>query len=71
LVEVGFATLWGWLWATMDAASIPEEEKYKLVREGIFHLTFLDDLIVREVDGVKKTKYRHLFGNDPKIRLLM
>jgi hypothetical protein len=68
LVEVGFAMLWGRLRATMDAVFIPEEEKYKLVREGIFRLTFLDGLIVREVDGVMKTKYRHLFGDDPKIR---
>jgi hypothetical protein len=32
LVEVGFATLRGWLRATMDAVFIPEEEKYTLVR---------------------------------------
>jgi hypothetical protein len=29
LVEVGFATLWGRLQATMDATFIPAEEKYK------------------------------------------
>jgi hypothetical protein len=46
---------------------VPEEEKYKLVREGIHHLTFLDGLIVNEIEGKALTKYGHLFGVDPKI----
>jgi hypothetical protein len=48
LVEVRFATLWGRLRAMFDAAFMPEEEKYKLMREGVHHLTFLDGLIVQE-----------------------
>jgi hypothetical protein len=31
-------------------------------------LTFLDGLIVRDIDSVKKTKYSHLFGEDPKVK---
>jgi hypothetical protein len=55
LVEVGFSTLWGRLRALFDAALVPEDEKYKLVREGVHHLTFLDGLIVYAQDDVKKT----------------
>jgi hypothetical protein len=43
--------------APSNVRFVPEEEKYKLVREGVFHLTFLDRLIVKEIDGEKKTKY--------------
>jgi hypothetical protein len=69
LVEIGFSTLWGRLRAMLDAAFVPEEEKYLLVREGIHHLTFLDGLIVYEHDGSIKTKHGWIFGIDPKIVL--
>ena len=69
LVEIGFSTLWGRLRAMFDAALVPEEEKYLLVREGVHHLTFLDGLIVYEHEGSIKTKYGWIFGSDPKITL--
>jgi hypothetical protein len=71
LVKVGFTTLWGRLRAVFDAARVPEEEKYKLIREGIHYLTFLDGLIVKDVQGVVKTKYGHLHGEDPKVKMPM
>jgi hypothetical protein len=71
LVEVGFATLWGRLRAVFDAAMVPEEEKYKLIREGIHHLTFLDRLIIKEVQGEKKTKYGHLHSEDQRVTMPM
>jgi hypothetical protein len=33
---------------------------------GIHHLTFLDGLIVATIDGVKKTRFGHMYGEDPK-----
>jgi hypothetical protein len=66
LVEIGFSTLWSCLRAMFDAADVPESEKYQLVREGIHHLTFLDGLIVKTIAGVKKTKFRHMYREDPK-----
>jgi hypothetical protein len=69
LVEVGFTTLWDRLQAMLDAAFVPEEEKYKLVREGVFHLTFLDRLIVKEINGEIKTKYGHMYRMDPKVKM--
>jgi hypothetical protein len=71
LVEVGFATLWGRLQAMFDAAFIPEEEKYKLLREGIQHLTFLDGLMIKEIDGKKMTNFGHMYGSDPKLVMRM
>jgi hypothetical protein len=67
LAEVGFGTLWSRLRATLDAAMVPEEEKYKLVREGISHLTFLDGLIVKKIDGQTMTRYGHVFGKEQKL----
>jgi hypothetical protein len=69
LVEIGFSALWGRLRAMLDAACVPEEEKYLLVREGVHHLTFLDGLIVYEQEGTVKTKHGWIFGSDPKIKL--
>jgi hypothetical protein len=70
-VEVGFTTLWGRLHAMLDAAFVPEEEKYKLVREGVFHVTFLDRLIIKEINGVRTTKYGHTYEMDPKVKMLL
>jgi hypothetical protein len=53
----------------LDAAFVLEEEKYKLVREGVFHLSFLDGLIVKEINGEKKTKYGHTYRMDPKVKM--
>lgn len=67
LAEVGFGTLWSRLRATFDAAMVPEEEQYKLVREGMSHLTFLDGLIVKTINGQTMTRYGHVFGNEQKV----
>jgi hypothetical protein len=50
-----------------NAAFVPEEEKYKLLQEGIHHLTFLDGLMIKEIDSKKMTKFGHMYGKDPKI----
>jgi hypothetical protein len=42
-----------------------------LIREGIHHLTFLDRLIIKEIQGEKKTKYSHLHGEDPRVTMPM
>jgi hypothetical protein len=71
LAEIGFSTLWGRLQAMFDAAFVPEEEKYKLIKEGIHHLTFLDGLIVRTLNGTVKTKFGHIYGEDLKVIMPM
>jgi hypothetical protein len=68
LVEVGSSTLWGQLRAMFDAAFLPEEQKYMLVREGVHHLTYLDGLIVYEQSGEKQTKHGWLYGSDPQVK---
>jgi hypothetical protein len=55
----------------VDAAYVPEEEKYKLIREGVHHLTFLGGVIVRKLNGAVMTKYRYLYGEDPKVIMPM
>jgi hypothetical protein len=65
LVEIRFAMLWGRMQAMFNAAYIPEHEKYRLIREGIHHLTFLDGLIVTKVDEKRMTKFVHMYGKDP------
>jgi hypothetical protein len=49
-----------------DAADIPESEKYRLVWEGIHHLTFLDGLMVVTINRKQMTKFGHMYGEDPK-----
>jgi hypothetical protein len=71
LVEIRFATLWGRMHAMLDAAYIPEHEKYWLISEGIHHLTFLDGLIVSRVDEKRMTKFGHMYGKDPKLVMPM
>jgi hypothetical protein len=71
LAEIGFSTLWGRLQAMFDAAFVPEEEKYKLIREGVHHLTFLDGLIVRALNGRVKTKFGQIYGEDPMVIMPM
>jgi hypothetical protein len=71
LVEVDFATLWCRLRALFHPAFVPEEEKYKLVREGIHHLTFLDGLIVKELNNNKITEHRHRCQSNPKLNMPM
>lgn len=39
------------------------------MREGLHHLTFLDGLMIKEVDGVKKTKFGHMYSRDPKLAM--
>lgn len=34
-----------------------------------FHLTYLDRLMVKEVDGVKMSKFGHLFGKEKEIKM--
>jgi hypothetical protein len=55
----------------LDAAFVTEEERYKLLREGIHHLTFLDGLIIKEIDSKKLTKFGHMYGKDPKLIMPM
>jgi hypothetical protein len=50
---------------------VPEEEKYKLLREGIQHLTFLDGLMITEINSKKMTKFGHMYGSDPKLIMPM
>jgi hypothetical protein len=52
-------------------AYVPEDKEYKLIREGVHHLTFLDGLIVKELNGSVMTKYRHLYGEDLKVSMPM
>jgi hypothetical protein len=54
-----------------NAAFVPEEEKYKLLREGIQHLTFLDGLMIKEIDRKKMTKFGHIYSSDPKLFMPM
>jgi hypothetical protein len=42
-----------------------------LIREGVHHLTFLDGLIVQELNRRTKPKFGHIYGEDPKIIMPM
>jgi hypothetical protein len=57
--------------AMFDTAYIPEHEKYRLICERIHHLTFLDGLIVTQVDEKRMTKFGHKYGKDLKLVMPM
>jgi hypothetical protein len=73
LVEVGFSTLSGRLQAMFDAAFLPKEQKYLLLREGLHHLTYLDGLIVYEQSGEKRMKHGWIYyvfhDNCPRLKI--
>ena len=69
LAEVGFRTLWARTRAILDGAMVPEEDKYLLYREAIGHATTMDGLCVREINGQRKSRYAHIFGTEPKLKL--
>ena len=65
LVEVGFATLMGRSRALMYQANVPQEIRYKVVKEVVKTATLLDGLTVIEIDGKKATRYVHRDGKNP------
>jgi hypothetical protein len=66
LAELGFATLYNKGRAMMIKANLPKNVRYLLYKEAFKTATMLDGLVVVEIDGIKKTRYEHFFGKNPK-----
>jgi len=66
LAEVSFATLAARGRAIMSAANIPVDHRKLFWREAFQTSTYLDGLILVEVDGVIKTRFEYFEGELPK-----
>jgi hypothetical protein len=51
--------------AIMVAANIPMELRYKIYKEAFKMAMLLDGLMIVEINGVKTTRYKHFFGENP------
>ena len=63
--EVGFATLANCRRAMMHCANLPMMDRYRLAHEAFQCATHLDGLMVVEVDGITKTRYKHFVRQNP------
>jgi hypothetical protein len=50
----------------MIKANLPNNVRYFLFKEAFKTATMLDGLVVVDIDGIKKTRYEHFFGKNPK-----
>ena len=66
LVERRFATSTNRGKALMAAANLDEFHRYKVGYKAFETADQLDGLTVIELDGVKATRYKHFYGQDPK-----
>ena len=65
LAEVGLATIAARGRAIMSAAGIPKELRQKFWREAFQTSTYLDGLVLVDVNGVLKTRFEHWEGKLP------
>eukprot|EP00980_Cylindrotheca_fusiformis_P029498 scaffold23492_cov240-Cylindrotheca_fusiformis.AAC.1 len=49
----------------MIAANIPSGIRYRVARKACELATKLDGLLVKEVNGVVQSRYKHMFGQNP------
>jgi Reverse transcriptase (RNA-dependent DNA polymerase) len=66
LAEVAFYVIANRGRAIMNAANVPRHFRYILWREAFQTATYLDGLIIMEIDGVKQTRYEHWGASTPK-----
>ena len=66
LVEVGFATTANQGRAIMHWANLPSEQRYKLWHYAFELSNDLDGLALTTVKGMKKSRYEHWLGRNPK-----
>jgi hypothetical protein len=62
LAKVGLATIASRGRAIMSAAAIPKELRQKFWRESFQTSTYLDGLVLVEIDGVSKAQFEHWEG---------
>ena len=66
LAELGFAHLANYGRALMVRANVPLKERYRFFTKAFQTATLLDGFAIIEIDGVKKTRYDHYYGDNPK-----
>jgi hypothetical protein len=66
LAEVGLATITSRGGAIMSATAIPKELHQNFWREAFQTSTYLDKLVLVEVDGTSKTQFEHWEGMLPQ-----
>jgi hypothetical protein len=59
LAELAFATLAKRGRAMMVAANVPESIRYRIYLEAFKTITLLDGLMLIEINGITKTRYKH------------
>ena len=50
----------------MEDTEVPDEYKRLLYREAISHACKMDNFAIMTIKGAAKTRYEHLFGQNPK-----
>ena len=66
MAEVPFYALANKARAAMHQANLPMEMRFRLFGEIFTTITLLDGLTIIEVDGLKKSRYEHIFKKKPK-----
>jgi hypothetical protein len=66
LAEVGLATIVSRGRAIMSATAIPKKLRQNFWREAFQTSTYLDKLVIVEIDGVLKTQFEHWEGTLPR-----
>ena len=66
LAKIGFAVIWRRARAIMEDAGVPDKEKRLLYREAISHAIKMDRFTLTNINGITKTRFKYLFGQNPK-----
>ena len=66
MAEVAFYALANKARAAMHQANLPMEMRFRLFGEIFTTITLLDGLTIIEVDGLKQSRYEHVFKKKPK-----
>ena len=48
------------------SCNLPMEMQFRLFGENFTTITMLDGLTITEVDGLRQSRYKHVFKNKPK-----
>ncbi len=66
LAEQGFAFISSKTRAALNAANIPQEQRYRRLSECVMTMTKLDWLNIVDIDGINKTRIKHSGYGLPK-----
>ena len=66
VAEVAFYAVANKARAAMHHANLPMEMRFRLFGEIFTTITLLDGLTIIEVDGLKQSRYKHIFKKKPK-----